>query len=1035
MVVLGEGLAAGLFDFSLKSQFQSRSYPAQLARHLGAEFRLPSIEPPGLGQFEEGVPVSLPDLGQTTLLGEFLPPPSISNLSVPGFTVADALRMHPRPPLIHRNDAKQTAVNLLLDPRSVIEGKDDRLGTQIDCALRQRPTFLIISLGFGDVLGPALRPTEGLPPIEAFRKDYERILKAASTTRASVLVMTIPVPTDTAAFSSLDSAAKILKASASSLREVYDLRQDDLLTVAGLMEIGCQINSRRILPLDRRSVLHGPDARRIAGHVQSMNRELSSLAAKYRAAVCDLAGFFRRLREQGLSVDSRAITADFLGGFYSLNGFTPGPTGHALIANEAIRALNEAFSASIPPIDAARLLAEDPVATHQVSTGRDWTLAELRSFARGPQSRVSCPAASSRRGDQTGQGRVRATPRFRTMEERYNAIYRDPPPRPLQLPSGLEQTLPLVSDSSYIGEVFSAINAPQGSKYQATGTPDLLFGGLVMYSGALSGSIRITFTAPTGGMTHFEVSLEGGLSGADGLFVAPEFYRFPVLQAQLQVWPGMSCSGDLNLQTGETSQLSFNILVLDSAHAALERVNPNRPNLPIQYPGPYGTALARFIQRADGKLDFIFSGTAFRPLGPAARLPLPLESASNDFATIAAGGTVFHPHLHLSTTDLGVCEDLPRGLAFPANSVQEFTARVGKTDFGDDFTLNSPVLGFARGRAPLVGRVLIQFGQASGDRVPFAVSVVPPGGNLFRQDITPIQALFPGRLYQGMIGHDSSLGFPLRHYPTIDSFLMDDPFDIAWGVVNARSGEVVGDFLHRAFFGHSVFMALVRVEPRTPKGSFEYRGPALFESTSDGRLRYRFNGSVFLPYPEGFLFPAPNLAKGFEIGANSRLDPFFQVEADSDRRRGAVTRSGGANLLLSTTGGQFSYRYSISSDPTQHKPLFEYTNHAQGGTFRLKSLSWVDFANSGSRSADGGIETITFSGFGTWSLDPKEALHTASVQVSVAPSSPYVSILIDGGQVSNVITQLKSTEPPLTGLPSESTPRRRGRSVQAGESA
>src|SRR5262249_2770247 len=148
------------------------------------------------------------------------------------------------------------------------------------------------------------------------------------------------------------------------------------------------------------------------------------------------------------------------------------------------------------------------------------------------------------------------------------------------------------------GEVFSAINAPEDSKYRAMGTPDSLFGGLVMSFSVLSGSIRISFTQPVNNMTHFEVDLGSGLTGTAGVFIAPEFFRFPALQAQVRVWPGMICSGDLNLQTGETSHLDFNLQFSNSAHVALGRVNPNRPNLPVQYPGPYGTALARFVQRA-----------------------------------------------------------------------------------------------------------------------------------------------------------------------------------------------------------------------------------------------------------------------------------------------------------------------------------------------------------------------------------------------------------------------------------------------------
>src|SRR5262249_26625707 len=155
-------------------------------------------------------------------------------------------------------------------------------------------------------------------------------------------------------------------------------------------------------------------------------------------------------------------------------------------------------------------------------------------------------------------------------------------------------------------------------------------------------------------------------------------------------WPGAQCSGDLNLQTGETSKLDFNFQFGNSALAALVRVNSDFPQVPIQFPGRYGTALARFLQREDGKLDFVFSGTAFAPLGAQARFPLPFASASQDFASVPASGTALHPHIHLSTMDLSVCESYQRELELPTNTVQEFTACVSTTDFGDEFTLTSP---------------------------------------------------------------------------------------------------------------------------------------------------------------------------------------------------------------------------------------------------------------------------------------------------------------------------------------------------------
>ena len=40
-----------------------------------------------------------------------------------------------------------------------------------------------------------------------------------------------------------------------------------------------------------------------------------------------------------------------------------------------------------------------------------------------------------------------------------------------------------------------------------------------------------------------------------------------------------------------------------------------------------------------------------------------------------------------------------------------------------------------------------------------------------------------------------------------------------------------------------------------------------------------FNGTVNVPYPEGFQFPQPDLRSTFTVGPNSALDPYLYFEA------------------------------------------------------------------------------------------------------------------------------------------------------------
>src|ERR1041384_1636456 len=67
-VVVGEGLAAGLADFSLREVYQKNSFPALMARQFGTAFPQPLIQAPGIGGAPgfPGLPAAVPAPLHTT---------------------------------------------------------------------------------------------------------------------------------------------------------------------------------------------------------------------------------------------------------------------------------------------------------------------------------------------------------------------------------------------------------------------------------------------------------------------------------------------------------------------------------------------------------------------------------------------------------------------------------------------------------------------------------------------------------------------------------------------------------------------------------------------------------------------------------------------------------------------------------------------------------------------------------------------------------------------------------------------------------
>jgi hypothetical protein len=1003
-MVLGEGLSAGVGDFQVNEFFQRKSFPAQMAEAMGVDFRQALIQEPGIGNLPgfPPTPVSVPAEMQTTFLSDLFAAGPRNDLSIPGLSVSDCVELRSRPPLVCQRDARQTVANFVLGMPGFATSGHEGL-TQLEYAVRNAPTFAMVALGFHEALSAAIQGDANLlPEVQGLLASFTRILRMLKDAGCEVMVMNIPDPLDTAWFNSVECAGKVLRADPEVLRMLYHPGSDDLITLPGLVEIGNQILGKSIGPLSPEHVLHGGVATQITSWVNQVNRELSGVAAKHGALCHDLHGFIRNMRTMGCSLCPRSITGEFLGGFYSLNGFYPGPGGNAILANDVLAALNRFYGAEFPMIDACRVMRGDPVAMYEPAKGPVWTAAHLSALQ---QAAMSTPVMNESPQLSIGQS----------------------PPGPttnLRLPDGLEQVLPLSFDSSYIGEAIRAVNCQDEQTAIYGSSPSPLFGGPVLTDSHLRGNVRIRFTPPVNDITRFEVTFEGGLTGNDSTLAAPNLYRFPFQQNSVGNFPGQPCSGTLNLATGEVDpgSLKFSFAFANTGLFALAKANPRFPKVPITFPGTYGTAFVSFEQRSDGKLDFSFYGTTFLPLWQAVgpmRLPLPFAGPTLEFATVPANGTAMHPHIRLSTRSL---VDLPAPVSaapvtVPSNTIQEYTLFTHNSCFGDHFSLNIPEFGGdATGRSQLMGRLRLQFGERSANSVPVTVSLMISGGALYPMRQTPISQAFPGRLSPGPHGFDEYLRFPLRTYALDTVLFFDDPFDLSIGAVDVNTGQFIGGLLHRGFLAQDVFFALLRVEPRTPRSSFLFAGPASLAQGRAGQSVFRLQSNTRIPYPEGFLFPSPDLATGYVVGPGSFLEPYLWVRAIGEPCGHPCILEGGEAQVLASNGNTFSYRYGISNGPGGPQ-FFEYINHSQDGGYRLHTVIWVKFMNSVESESEGSpdeYDTLTFAGFGTWSKGGVEKTSVVTVQISNAPGAKYVGIQVEGGEISDV-----NTKPPLL---SDATP-------------
>ena len=835
MAVLGEGLAAGMADFSIYRESQAASFPALLAEALGVQFRVPLLEPPGMGWapgFTSGS-VLVPAWTQSRVVVD-MPPQPPHQLAIPGFTVSDSLHLRPNEPLVQTGNVRQTIANLILGMHRMPYGEAGL--TQLESALALHPDLTLVALGYTEVLDAAVGGDDANMPDSSYAAGcWAEIVSSLQAAGSQVLLVNIPDPFDTAYFADLETASRILRIDADVLEEAYGLSADLLITVQGLNEIGVHFFGRAVEDLTNAATCSVSAADAIRARVAEWNRMLAELADRRGVWLYDLAGLVRSWRTNGVTLAGRQLSADYLGGLYTLNGYCPGATGHALIADDLLATLGR-YGVRSSGLSCERALESDPAARHRPAAGRNWSWRDL-------------PRPLPRRV-------VTANPPSALPPE-----LPVPPTAPLRLPPGNEQVLPLNPAASYFGDGIAALNgrAPDEIRWASGG--HWLFGGLAMVDSHLTGSLRIRFSDPVENRARFQLSFERGFEGEDAFLTTPVYFRMAFQQNRVDEVPGYASGGVVDLATGEVSDLTLYARYQSTALLSLVSVNPSFPKQPLSFPGQYGSAWARFEQRADGFLDFTFHGSTFVPLGDGIVWPLNFAGPELQFATIPANGTAMHPHLQLCTKE-SKSSAQPAVVDVPFDTIQEYTLHTHNSAFGDAFTLEASHLGgTAKGRSHVMGRLQVQFGSRTGDSVPVAISLLNPGGIFSDLADSPLTAAFPGRLSSGPQGFYELLRFPLRTYALDDLAILSDPFDISMGLLNLRTGRFLGPVLHRGFIHQDLIFALLRVEPRTPKARSTFAGWRVSSAAPAAPRCFGSRASCTYHIRPGFYFPTRTLRR------------------------------------------------------------------------------------------------------------------------------------------------------------------------------
>ena len=375
-VSMGNSITAGVQSGGINDSTQSQSYAVLLARAMGSPFFVPFMNKPGCpppitNVFAQPAPTRVGGGTATTCAlrkSQSPPPPFISNTAVPSAEVID----------IYNNlDATSNANSLT---QFFLGGL-----TQAQMMRRAQPTFVSVWIGNNDVLGAATNAANGgdstlITPVATFQGNYTTLLDtlAAAAPRGAVLigvanVTAIPFFSSGAIYFAIKNnqvpgvvfppAFTVSNNCAPSSLLPGVGRGDSTLVPfpygAALIGAAAAGQPRNLDCGDGTAQIVVPkELIKLLGAVQAYNAFISAQATAHGWAYLDPNPALDSLRllpqpntvVRAFPLIGQPCSANPFGSAFSCDAVHPSAATQRLIAEKLRRAINAAYTTSIPPI-------------------------------------------------------------------------------------------------------------------------------------------------------------------------------------------------------------------------------------------------------------------------------------------------------------------------------------------------------------------------------------------------------------------------------------------------------------------------------------------------------------------------------------------------------------------------------------------------------------------------------------------------------------------------------------------------------------
>lgn len=358
LVAVGDSLTAGVQNGSLNLKGQNSSFAAIVARQIPTFFFRPLITEPGIPN-----ELVLIDPGPPPVLEEVPGEPGTrhfplvvpQNLAIPGQDVLEALTVKPDLPL-------DTPEDLVLGVPSLVVPLGLPPLSQIEMAFALRPTFTLVWLGPNNVLRAALDGSlDEVTPLEVFQEAYTTAIGTILESGSKIVVGNIPDVTVIAYLTPAAQVAALAGAPLEAIGPVLGIAEEDYVTAVGIQMVEPILVGQIPGPLPDSAVVSAVEVEGIKQAIAQMNAFIDQIAAILNFPVADVHGALEAIDQHGYQIGDQLLTTEFLGGIFSLDGFHPTNTGHALVADLFIQAINDFYGTNIPAVDLAQIAASDPL--------------------------------------------------------------------------------------------------------------------------------------------------------------------------------------------------------------------------------------------------------------------------------------------------------------------------------------------------------------------------------------------------------------------------------------------------------------------------------------------------------------------------------------------------------------------------------------------------------------------------------------------------------------------------------------------------